>query len=279
MQACRELEKEYGLKQIDDLEKEESVYYLKKVEYGCNDLKRQISNTLQSLLDDYRFQSFGEFNALLSCYNIHCRQVKGEEAGNMYRGVIYNAMDEAGELAGPAIKSSRIGKFAGYDALSRKMDKAAKKIKSEGFLVPGAKKRISEAMKNTKDEKQFSEQLKRNNMDVVFRKNETGRIYGVTFIDHNNKIVFNGSRLGKEFSANVFNMFFNDNQVVNKVDVEMRQQFSDPGRQDIPAFGVPASVDEIFGVFYLNSSAYDAEEEAFKQMLRRKKKRGNRRRM
>ena len=42
----------------------------------------------------------------------------------------------------------------------------------------------------------------------IFRKNERGRIYGVTFIDHNHREVFNGSRMGKVFSANVFNDYF-----------------------------------------------------------------------
>ena len=42
----------------------------------------------------------------------------------------------------------------------------------------------------------------------AFRQNETGRIYGATFIDHAAKAVFNGSRLGKEFSAGVFNDLF-----------------------------------------------------------------------
>jgi hypothetical protein len=43
------------------------------------------------------------------------------------------------------------------------------------------------------------------NIDLVVRRNDQGRIYGITFIDHNDRCVFNGSRLGKEFSANVFN--------------------------------------------------------------------------
>ena len=48
----------------------------------------------------------------------------------------------------------------------------------------------------------------RQGIGVVFRQNETGRIYGATFIDHAAKAVFNGSRLGKEFSAGVFNDLF-----------------------------------------------------------------------
>lgn len=35
------------------------------------------------------------------------------------------------------------------------------------------------------------------------------RIYGVTFIYHRSREVYNGSRLGKEFSANSFEQLFN----------------------------------------------------------------------
>ena len=45
---------------------------------------------------------------------------------------------------------------------------------------------------------------------MVFRINTEGRLYGITFIDHTNQSVFNGSRLGKGFSANVFNELFNN---------------------------------------------------------------------
>ena len=57
-------------------------------------------------------------------------------------------------------------------------------------------------------------------IDTVFRINLAGRIYGVTFIDHNAGIVANGSVLGKEFSANTFNELYpvlkNDKQVAEQ---------------------------------------------------------------
>ena len=58
------------------------------------------------------------------------------------------------------------------------------------------------------DRAQFERELMRQGIGVVFRQNEAGRIYGATFIDHAAKAVFNGSRLGKEFSAGVFNDLF-----------------------------------------------------------------------
>ena len=42
--------------------------------------------------------------------------------------------------------------------------------------------------------------------------NDTGRITGVTFIDHQARCVVNGSRLGKAFSANALNEWYDNGQ-------------------------------------------------------------------
>jgi hypothetical protein len=36
---------------------------------------------------------------------------------------------------------------------------------------------------------------------VVLRKSKDGQLYGITYVDHKTQCVFNGSNLGKEFSA------------------------------------------------------------------------------
>ena len=48
----------------------------------------------------------------------------------------------------------------------------------------------------------FIARLKTENIDLVLRYTDDGRIYGATYIDHNTRTVLTGSRLGKEFSAN-----------------------------------------------------------------------------
>ena len=45
---------------------------------------------------------------------------------------------------------------------------------------------------------------------MVIRKNESGRIYGITFIDDEKGIALNGSRLGKGYAANKFNEYFSN---------------------------------------------------------------------
>ena len=47
----------------------------------------------------------------------------------------------------------------------------------------------------------FIKEVQELGIDVVFRQNEQGLIFGITFIDHRDKVVFNGSDLGKNYSA------------------------------------------------------------------------------
>ena len=56
----------------------------------------------------------------------------------------------------------------------------------------------------------FIAKLKEKNIDLVLRYTEEGRIYGATYIDHTTKTVLNGSRLGKDFSANSLEVWFNN---------------------------------------------------------------------
>jgi len=43
--------------------------------------------------------------------------------------------------------------------------------------------------------------LEKEKISTVIKQNKDGYIYGVTFIDHHTKCVFNGSDLGKQYSA------------------------------------------------------------------------------
>ena len=59
-----------------------------------------------------------------------------------------------------------------------------------------------------KTEKELRQRLEEQGLRAVIRKNESGRIYGITFIDDKAGIALNGSRLGKGYAANVFNTYF-----------------------------------------------------------------------
>ena len=211
MKACRELEKKFGLKQVDDKRKELLEPYLKKADYQNGDVKRQVSNIVKSVFSTYRFQSFGEFRTLLELFNVTVEEVKGAIYGRPYHGLLYVATDDSGKRVGTPLKSSLFGKSVGCEALEEKFKESAQLIREERireklYLV------LKQVVAQVRNREDFTERLKEKGIGVVFRENEEGRIYGVTFIDHGKRTVLNGSRLGKEFSANAFQERFAENQ-------------------------------------------------------------------
>ena len=131
MKACRELEKKFGLKQVDDKRKELLEPYLKKADYQNGDVKRQVSNIVKSVFTTYRFQSFGEFSALLSCFNIEAKQVRGEFDCTSYNGIVYTMTDDTGKPVCTPVKSSLIGKRYGYEGLEKRIGYNAREYKNK----------------------------------------------------------------------------------------------------------------------------------------------------
>lgn len=205
----RELEKAYNLHTAEKKKHPEELPHLKRVDYQSGDIKKQIANISKALLKNYRFQSVNEFRALLSLYGVTVEEVKGEIKGKNYSGLVYSAIDEKGEKVGNPIKSSVIGKSVGYDSLQSRLEYSAKYMK-EHKVFESPKLIVGSAINNYTDKQTLLKDLTKNNINVVFRENTEGRIYGATFIDHQSRCVFNGSKMGKEFSANILNELFKD---------------------------------------------------------------------
>jgi hypothetical protein len=66
------------------------------------------------------------------------------------------------------------------------------------------------AMHTASNETEFKKQLAEQGIHTVVRRNDSGRIYGITFIDHQSRSVWNGSQLDRNLSANVFNDWWNN---------------------------------------------------------------------
>lgn len=220
-EITRELEKKYGLHPAEKKQATERPE-LKKVDYQAGDVKHQLSNTVRALANSYHFQSFTEYKALLTIYNVQAEEVKGEINGKPYNGIVYSATNDKGEKQGNPFKSSSLGKSVGYEAIQRRIQKSGKEIQDKN-LKERTRRTVGAVMKTTHNREQFIMDLKAKGIDVLFRQNDTGRIYGVAFIDHESRTVLNGSRLGKEFSANVFNDLFTGSRTLtgnSKQDVQ-----------------------------------------------------------
>ena len=273
MKACRELEQMFGLKQIADKRRELLEPYLKKADYTRGDVKQQVSNILKSVFTSYRFQSFGEYSAMLSCFNIEAKQVKGEFDGNPYSGIIYTMTDDNGKPVCTPIKSSLIGKRFGYEGVEKRIAYNAQEFRAKRWQ-PKIRNDVALAMHGCRgNREEFVRLLGSKGIDVVFRENDAGRIYGVTFIDHHNREVYNGSRLGKEFSANNFEKLFNSQGDIPWAD--MPQGFSES--QSLSSADLESGIEQAFGIFSFDAPANDPQEEMLAKQYQKKKKKKKRR--
>ena len=123
--------------------------------------------------------------------------------GREYHGLIYFATDNDGKTISTPFKASRLGKFAGREAIDRRYQKSKEKIDVKPTL-----RTVRNVMSQSVGKDGFISNLKAKNIDLILRYTDDGRIYGATYIDHNTKSVLNGSRLGKEFSANALDKWF-----------------------------------------------------------------------
>lgn len=272
MKACRELERKFGLKQVEDKRRELLEPYLKKADYQNGDVKQQVSNILKSVFSTYRFQSFGEYSALLSCFNIEAKQVRGEFEGTPYNGIVYTMTDNTGKPVCTPIKSSLIGKRFGYEGLEKRIGYNTREYKNKK-RQPKIRNEIALAMHGCRGNREdFIRLLNGRGIDVVFRENGEGRIYGATFIDHRNREVYNGSRLGKEFSANAFERLFNNPGNIPNLDAPM----PDTGLQSGFSSDMESAIEQAFGIFDFEANGPDPQEEALARRLYHKKKKKRR---
>ena len=262
-EITRGLEQKYGLQPADKQSRFETPQ-LPKVDYKNGNIKKQIANLTKELAGSYSFQSIGEYKTLLSLYNIGLEEVKGEFEGKPWHGIVYFALDKKGRKKGLPVKASLIGKQVGAENLKKRCGYNAQNIK-KNKLTEATRPVIESALATSKTIGQFTQQLQEQGIDVVFRENPDGRIYGVTFIDHNQHTALNGSRYSKAFSANALNEKFgpDTSKDIPNENPKIRN------REEEAANG-------IFSIIDFTGQVENYEEEAFIRRMKRKRKRKKR---
>lgn len=263
----KELEQKYGLIPAQ-MRKEKEVFRLQKVCYGDGEnLKKQLVSVIRPAAKFYHCPSFKEYRALLSTYNICVEEVKGEIRGKTYMGLLYFATDDKGNKVGKVFKSSLFGKSVGYEALQNRFKASKEKLK-EKHLAPKTKAVVAGALRRSAAKEDFRANLHRKGIDVLFRENEQGRLYGITFIDHNNGCVVNGSRLGKELSANAIAEWFNCPHPELSAPIQQNVKGSISQTQTSDGDAVLGGLLDL----PLEAHGTDWEEEQFRRRMQRKKR-------
>ena len=286
MNVCRELEMKHGLIPATDKEHKQNDKVFRPVNYKTGNVKSQIASVIRHLPNYYQYRTLGEYNALLSLFNITTEKVEGELQGKMQKGLLYIPLNEKGEKAGHPFKASLFGKSAGLPALELHFEQSKIALKNNP-VQKTLKSAVNIALQSTNDEMSFKKKLVEQGINVVVRRNDAERIYGITFIDHNSKTIWNGSRLGKELSANIFNDYWNNNIKPDiKEPVVQPPKTSTSNDADLPAeephhlFDFLNTIEkhedgliEALGGLLPETQGEDYEEQDFANKMKKKRKR------
>jgi hypothetical protein len=202
--ARKELEKEFKLVQAEGRQLSDALGIkaadIEKALYGKTPTKRTISNIVNAVIRTYKFTSLAEMNAVLKQFNVIAD--RGKETTMMFQknGLMYSIINEKGEQIGVPIKASTI-----YDkpTLANLEKHFEQNIERRKPFRDNLKERIEAVFsKYTNITKAtLIAELQKQEINMVFRQNEQGFTYGTTYVDNKNKTVFNGSDLGKSYSA------------------------------------------------------------------------------
>jgi hypothetical protein len=201
--ARKEIENDYSLVKAENMKTKPSEIrnaYVQKVQYGRVESRRAIAIVLDKVLNTYKYTSLAELNAVLQQYNVLAD--RGGEGSRVHKnqGLLYRILDEKGNPVGVPIKASSFhnkpilkyieGRFNGNET-DRETHKARFKNAIDLALLREPKKSLEALVRA----------LEKEGINTVVRQNKDKIIYGITYVDHRTKCVFNGSDLGKTYSA------------------------------------------------------------------------------
>ncbi|MDB5122418.1 MAG: hypothetical protein JWP94_547 [Mucilaginibacter sp.] len=199
--ARKAIEIDFGLVQASvKKNSQEQIENLKiqPLEYGKTDTKRGITNIVNAVVKSYKFTSLPELNAVLGQYKVMAD--KGTKESVMFNkgGLHYWALDENGKKTGVPIKASSI-----YNKPTLKL--LEDRFRFNEYLRKPFKEKLKAKIDKVRFQvismEMFKNDLKKADVTVIIRQNDDGRIYGISYIDTINKVIFNGSDLGKNYSA------------------------------------------------------------------------------
>lgn len=202
--ARKEIEETFGLVKAEGRKTKEQFSLQpiadRKVEYGKAESKKAINGVLNKIIFEYKYSSIPELNAVLNQYNVHAD--RGTEDSRVFKnnGLLYKILDQNSKPIGVPIKASEFysrptlkflqEKFKTNDAEKESYKKYVKNTITLAFL-----------REDIISPEKLSNILERESINIILRKSRDGQLYGITYVDHKTRCVFNGSSVGKEFSA------------------------------------------------------------------------------
>jgi len=202
---CKELESEFSLQPnrrstAEDLPSFQ-VEHAQKVVYGEPDLKRSVSDVLNTVVDHYHYTSMDEFNAILREYNVTANT--GSENSQLQKmgGLYYHVLDESGERIGVPLKASAF-------LLKPTLNRLEEHFSLNQSLRESSRERLHTVIDwsfagQAPDWTGLRDDLERDGVSVVISKSQADSAEHLYFIDHRTKSAFSGESLGNRYTLDV----------------------------------------------------------------------------
>jgi hypothetical protein len=232
--ARKDLETEFNLVKAESkIPKQEAAIKQadpKQAEYGRLPTKQAINNVVTAVTRDYKFTSLAEYNAVLKCFNVVA--LRGAEHTSMFekKGLMFSLLDQHGKQVGVPIRASSFYAKPTLRNLEQQFEMNNERRKEH---KQDLKQRIDIMLEKYQGirKETFEKELKKQGIAVNLRQNDTGLIFGITFIDHRNKTVFNGSDLGKAYTAQSITSKFSGTDRTVKMELQPTVKSDKPARQ------------------------------------------------
>jgi hypothetical protein len=202
--ARKEIEELFGLVKAEGRKKKEELNLqpisMGKVHYGMIESKKALTNVLKKVLNEYKYSSLPELNAVLKQYNVLAD--RGSENSKIFlaNGLVYRILNEQGKPIGVPIKASDFYfkptlKFLDEKFKQNEIRRIPDKLKVKNIIDKSLLRDRAISIN------ELAKLLEKEGIHTMFRRSSQGQLYGITYIDHTTKNVFNGSSLGKKYSA------------------------------------------------------------------------------
>jgi len=204
---CNELEQIYGLVSANrnELEKKQQRTVEKEIrrgqtlKYGHAPTTRGIATVLDLVINEYKYTSLRELNAVLSLYNV--RANSGREGSRLHnnKGLIYQILDNNGKSISKPIRASALTSKPTLMTLEKKfLENEISRQKELRHLTNAIGWTLVNPQKSLR---KFANELIMESVAAVVVRNKEGKANGFAYVDFETKSVFDESGLPHKYTA------------------------------------------------------------------------------
>jgi len=197
----REIEQTYGLTEKGKWrQRDPSLQPAQKIQYGKTEIMPALTSVLGKVLKHYKYTTMEELNAVLKLYNAEAYQ--GKEGSYLYRhgGLIYRVLGEDGRPTGSQIKASNFDLKPTLEYLQQQFtqNQADQRREMYGEHIKTAVD-VELAMRSL-DVEGLQKGLESRRISMVWRNDKATGDRQVYYVDHQNRMVFDGHSLGPRYT-------------------------------------------------------------------------------